>query len=103
MCGPEDSSVVTGSQLKNISPELDNWLLEEEKEDELPYGCLICGDRPFFIGHIEKSDPNRMLVYCLCRECYEKPESDSIVEKIISYYETTGIDNPNLLDHSGEC
>ena len=82
--------------LKEIPQEVHRYILEE-KEAALPYGCLICGNRPFFIGHIEKSDPNRMLVYCLCRECYEKPESDSIVEKIIGYYETTGIDNPNLL------
>ncbi len=90
------------SSLNEIPKNLQRYLLEE-KGDELPYGCLICGNRPFFIGHIEKSNPNRMLIYCLCWECYEKSESDSIVEKIISYYETTGIDNPNLLDHSGEC
>ena len=88
--------------MKNIKPELHDWLLEEEK-DELPHGCLICGNRPFFIGHIEKSDPDRMLVYCLCRACYEDPDSDRIVEKIISYYETIRIHNPNLLDHYGEC
>jgi len=77
--------------------------LLEEKEEELPYGCLICGNRPYFIGHIEKSNPNRMLIYCLCWECYEKPESDNIVKKIISYYETTRKDNPNILEHCGEC
>ena len=87
---------------KEIPQELHQYLLEE-KADELPYGCIICGNRPFFIGHIEKSDPNRMLIYCLCWECYEKQESDSIVEKIICYYETIRNDNPNLLEHFGEC
>ena len=44
---------------KGIPQELHQYLLEE-KEDELPYDCLICGNRPFFIGHIEKSNPNRI-------------------------------------------
>ena len=87
--------------LKEIPEELHQYLLEEK--EELPYGCLICGNRPFFIGHIEKSNPNRMLIYCLCWECYENPESDSIVGKIILYYETTRKDNPNFLEHHGEC
>ena len=76
------------SSLKEIPEKIHQYLLEE-KEDVLPYGCLICGNLPFFSGHIEKSYPKRMLIYCLCWECYEKPESDSIVGKIISYYETT--------------
>ena len=88
--------------LKEIPEALHRYLLEE-KEDELPCGCIICGDRPFFIGHIVKSNPNRMLIYCLCQKCCEKSESDSIVEKIIDYYETTRKDNPNLLYHCGEC
>ena len=89
--------------LLNDIPEGIHQYLLEEKEDELPYGCLICGSQPFFIGHIEKSDPTRMLIYCLCWECYENPESDSIVDKIISYYETNKKDNPNPLEHCGAC
>jgi len=88
--------------LKEIQESLHRYLIEEEKA-ELPDGCLICGKRPFFIGHIDKSNPNRMLIYCLCWECYEKQESDSIVEKITSFYETTRKDNPDLLEHCGEC
>ncbi len=84
------------ASLKEIPEGVHQYLLEE-KEGELPYGCLICGNHPFFIGHIEKSNPNKMLIYCLCWECYENSESDSIVEKIISYYETTRKDNPNSL------
>ena len=87
--------------LKEIPEKLHKYLLEEK--EELPYGCLLCGNRPFFIGHIEKSNPNRILIYCLCSGCYENPESGSIVEKIIGYYETTREDNPNLLEHCGEC
>ena len=77
-------------------------LLEEQK-GEHSYECLICGNRPFFIGNIEKSNPNRSLVYCLCSECYEDPESDSIVEKILCYYETVRKNNPDLLEHCGQC
>ena len=88
--------------LKELPGDIHQYL-SEENEDELPYGCLICGEHPFFIGHIEKSNPNQMLVYCLCSKCYEKPESESIVEKIIGYYETAGKDDSNLLDHCGEC
>ena len=87
--------------LKEIPERIHQYLLEEK--EELPYGCLICGDLPFFIGHIEKSSPNRMLIYCLCFECYERPESDNAVEKIIDYYEITRNNNPNLLEHFGEC
>jgi hypothetical protein len=87
--------------LKEIPDEVHRYILED-KEAALPYGCLICGDRPFFIGYIEKSNPNRMLIYCLCCKCYENPKSDSVVEKIISYYEITRKDNPNLLEHCGE-
>ena len=87
----------------NKIPEKIHQYLLEEKEKELPDRCLICGDRPFFIGHIEKSNPHRMLIYCLCWDCYEKPETDSIVEKIIDYYETIKKDNPNLIEHCGEC
>ena len=76
---------------------------EEEEEEEQSYGCIICGNPPFFIGHMEISNPNRMIVYCLCRECYEKPESENIAEKIIRYYEATKKDTPNLIDHLGEC
>ncbi len=88
--------------LKEIPEGIHQYILEE-KEDELPNGCLICRNRPFFIGHIEKSNPNQMLIYCLCWECYENPESDSIVEKILDYYEATRKDNPNLLERCGEC
>ena len=88
--------------LKDIPEDLHRYLSEEEGE-ELIHACLICGNFPFFIGHIERSDTNRMLIYCLCQECYEKPESDGIVEKIICYYETTMRDNPDLLNHCGEC
>ena len=80
-----------------------NRNLFEDEEDEQSYGCLICGNHPFFVGHSEKSNPNRLLRYWLCRECYEKPESESIVKKIIDYYETTRRFNPNLLDQSGTC
>jgi hypothetical protein len=90
------------SSLKEIPEDYSQYLLDK-KEDELPYGCLICGNHPFFIGNLEKSNPHRMLTYCLCSECYEKPESDTIVEKIIDFYETARIHNPNLLDHCGEC
>ena len=86
------------SSLKEIPEDYSQYLLDE-KEDELPYGCLICGNHPFFIGHLEKSNPHRMLIYCLCWECYEKQESDSIVKKIIGYYESTKQDNPDLLEH----
>ncbi len=88
--------------LKEIPQEIHRYILKE-KDDELQYDCLICGNRPFFIGHIEKTEPNRMLIYCLCSGCYENPESDTIVEKIISYYETTRKDNPSLIEHYGEC
>jgi hypothetical protein len=90
------------SSLNKIPAEIHQYLLEK-KEDELPYRCLICGNRPFFIGHIEKSNPTRMLIYCLCWDCYEKPDSDSAVEKIISYYEITRQHSPNLLEHFGKC
>ena len=58
------------SMLSKIPIELYNLLLEQ-KSEELPKLSVICGNRPFFIGDIEKSNPNRMLVYCICRECYE--------------------------------
>ncbi len=90
------------SSLNKIPEGIHQYLLGE-KEEILPCGCLICGNRPFFIGHIEKSNPSRMLIYCLCWQCYEDPESDSAVEKIICYYETTRRYNPNLLEHCGEC
>jgi hypothetical protein len=78
-------------------------LLYEKEVEEQSYRCFICGNHPFFTGSIEKSNPNRSFRYRLCRECYEKPESKSIVEKIINYYETTLRCNPSLLDHWGEC
>ena len=73
--------------LKEIPENIHRYVSEEEGV-ELAYECLICGNHPFFIGCLEKSNPNRMLIYCLCRECHEKHESDSTVEKIINYYET---------------
>ena len=76
------------AMLKEIPEKIHQYLIEEN-ENVLPYDCIICGNRSFFIGHIKKSYPNRMLIYCLCWECYEKPESDNVVEKIISYYENT--------------
>ena len=91
----------TEELLRNLE-DLHRNLLDEEAEED-SYGCLICGNHPFFIGHLEKSNPNRMLTYCLCSECYEKPESDAIVEKILCYYETVRKDNPDLLEHCGEC
>ena len=90
------------SQLKEIPPAVHQYILEE-KEAALPDGCLICGSRPFFIGRLEQSNPNRMLIYCLCSGCYENPESASIVEKIISYYETARKDPPNILAPRGVC
>ena len=89
------------SPLKEI-PEGIHQYLSEENEEELPHGCLICGKSPFFIGHIEKSNPNRMLIYCLCCECYREPEADITVEKIIFYYETKRGDNPGLTEHRWE-
>jgi len=100
--GGELESIKSISMLKEIPENLHRYL-SEENGDELTYECLICGDHPFFIGHIEKSNPNRMLIYCLCSKCYENPESDSIVEKILCYYETVRKDNPDLLEHCGEC
>ena len=97
----QEDSVYEMPSLKEIPEGIHQYLLEEK--EELPNGCLICGDLPFFIGHIEKSSPNRMLIYCLCFECYERPESDNAVEKIIDYYEITRNNNPNLLEHFGEC
>lgn len=88
--------------LKEIPEGIHQYLLGE-KEEKLPHCCLICGNHPFFIGYIDKSNPNRMLIYCLCRECYEEPEADITVGKIISYYETRGGDNPGLTEHRGEC
>jgi hypothetical protein len=87
--------------LRVIPEDIHRYLSEEEKE-ELSYRCLICGDHSFFIGHLEKSNPNRMLIYCLCRECYEKPESEGMVEKILHYYETVRKDNSDLSDRCGE-
>jgi hypothetical protein len=87
--------------LKEILEDLDRDLAEE-KEELLPR-CFICGYPPYFTGHLEKSNPTRLLKYYLCQECYQNPESLSIVEKIICYYETTIRDNPDLLNHCGEC
>lgn len=84
-------------------PEYLHHHIKAEAEEESSYACLICGTLPFFIGYLEKSNPNRMLVYCLCFECYEKPESEITVEKIIDYHESARLDNPNLLDLWGEC
>ena len=88
--------------LKNIPEEIHRYLLEEEKDD-LPNACLICGNHPLFWGYIEKFNPNRMLIYCLCSKCYEEPDIDITVEKIICYYEIKGRNNPDLLEHHGEC
>lgn len=88
--------------LSNIPSEIYDFLIEE-KFEKLPRLCLICGNIPFFIGLIEKSNPNRMLIYCLCLECYENSESDRAAKKIIDYYETTRKENPNLIEHIGEC
>ena len=88
--------------LKAIPEKIYQYLLEE-KEDELPKGCLVCGNRPYFIGYIEKSKPNRMLIYCLCTECYLESEADITVEKIISYYESKGGYNSDLFEHPGKC
>ena len=78
-------------------------LLYEEEVEEQSYGCFICGNHPFFTGRIEKSNPNRSFRYWLCKKCHEKPKSESIVKKIIDYYETTLRCNPSLLDHRWEC
>ena len=86
--------------------EILEWLdgdLPSQKDDELTYACIICGNHPFFLGHIEKSNPNRLLDYSLCVKCYNDPNSHRIAEKIINYYETTVRCNPSLLDHWGEC
>ena len=83
------------AQLKEIPQTVHRYILEE-KEAAIPDGCLICGNLPFFIGLLEKSNPNRMLIYCLCSGCYEIPESAGIVEKIISYYETVRKDHPDI-------
>jgi len=90
------------SILSDIPSKLYNLLLEENSE-ELPNPCLICGNSPFFIGHIKKLNPNRILIYCLCEACYENPESDNSVKKIICYYETIRKNNQNLLEYCGEC
>ena len=76
------------SPLEKLPEKIQEYLLDE-KIAGLPYGCIICGNRPFFIGNIERSDPKRMLVYCLCLKCYKDPESEYIVKKIIDHYETT--------------
>lgn len=88
--------------LKAIPENLHQYVLNE-KEDTLPYRCLICGDRPYFTGYIEKSNPIRILLYRLCQECFENPDSDNAVERIIDYYETTRKDSPDLLEYCGEC
>ena len=87
----------------NEIPEGIHKYLLEEKEEELPYGCLICGQQPFFIGHIEKPDTNGMLIYCLCWDCYEDPESERAVERIIYFYETARNENPNIVEQCGTC
>ena len=88
--------------LKEIPQEVHRYIVEE-KEAALPYGCLICGSPPFFIGYIEKSSPNQMLIYSLCSECYAKQESAGVVEKIIGYYETTRKNTPILLVRREAC
>ena len=88
--------------LIDIPENIHRYLLEEEKA-VLPSGCLICGNAPICIGLIKKSNPNRMLIYCLFGACYENPTSDNAVEQIISYYETARNNNPDLLEHYGEC
>jgi hypothetical protein len=90
------------ARLEEIPKAVHRYILED-KEAVLPNRCLICGNHPFFVGHIEKSFPTRMLIYCLCKGCYEKTESAVIVEKIICYYETTRSVNPKLLEHRGAC
>jgi len=90
------------SSLKEIPQEIHRYVLDE-KEAALPYECIICGNHQFFIGYIEKSNPNRIVIFCLCSECYEKPESEKIVKKILDYYEITRKDNPDLIKHCGEC
>ena len=77
-------------------------LLEEEDEEERSYGCLICGNHPFFFGHFENSKSKLIFRYCLCSECYEKPETEGIVKKIFDHYGTTCRWNPSLLNHWGE-
>ena len=89
------------SLLKKIPDELLQYFSDEG--EKLPSSCLICGNRPFFIGHIEKSNPKQMLIYCLCWECCENPESNIIVEKIIDYYETIRKDNSIRSAYYGEC
>ena len=84
------------ASLKAIPKNIYQYTLNE-REAKIPHQCLICGNRPFFIGYIEKSYPNRMLIYCLCRECFENTDSADAVEKIIDYYEATRKDNPDLL------
>ena len=88
--------------LKAIPENIYQYILDE-KEAAIPGHCIICRGHSSFIGYIEKSNPKRMLIYCLCRECFENPDSDSAVEKIIDYYEATRKDCPDLLKFHGEC
>ena len=90
------------SLMSNIPPELYDILMEQ-KPEELPKHCLICGNHPFFVGLFDKPEINRMLIYCLCIDCYENPDYEGTVEKIICHYETTKRCNPNLLDYCGRC
>ena len=76
--------------------------ITEEIEDDLPSVCLVCGNSPFFIGYIEKTNPTRMLIYCLCNECYEELEADITVNKIICYYEAKRKNIPGLTRHLRE-
>ena len=74
------------SLASNIPPELYEILLRQQSQ-KLPKRCLICGNHPFMIGLFNKLETKRMLVYCLCVDCYKNPESEEIVEKIIRHYE----------------
>ena len=90
------------SMLKEIPPEIHNWLLEE-KGAELPRVCIICRDPAFFTGSLDRTNPRQMLIYCLCRDCYEKSASASTVEKIIYFYESIEKADSDFSDQCGDC
>ena len=66
--------------------------LEEMTQARPGDHCLVCGAHPAVIGIFTPSDPvqwgapqgkTRLVRYCLCQRCKQKPDTPDNVEKII--------------------